>query len=88
MITKTYMIPEENIENLKKKFNAAARKIRKINHELELTMTKGDHTIILVRKIMLRPCDCRSGETVKEVPYEARKVELKIPDKVVFAENN
>lgn len=88
MITKTYMIPEENIENLKKKFNAAARKIRKINTALEPTMTKGDHTIVLVRKIVLRPCDCRSEATVKEIPYEARKVELKIPEEAVFAENN
>lgn len=88
MITKTYMIPEENVENLEKKFNAAARKIRKINPELEPTMTKSNHTIILVRKIELRPCDCRSEATVKEVPYEARRVELKIPDEVVFAENN
>ena len=88
MITKTYMIPEENIENLEKKFNAAARKIRKINPELEPTMTKCDHTIVLVRKIELRPCDCRSESTVKKVPYEARRVELKIPDEVVFAENN
>lgn len=88
MITKTYMIPEENIENLEKKFNAAARKIRKINPELEPTMTKSNHTIILVRKIELRPCDCRSEATVKEIPYEARRVELKIPDEVVFAENN
>ena len=88
MITKTYMIPEENIENLEKKFNVAARKIRKINPELEPTMTKGDHTIVLVRKVEFRPCDCRSEATVKKVPYEARKVELKIPDEVVFAENN
>lgn len=88
MITKTYMIPEENIENLEKKFASAARKIRKINPALEPTMTKGDHTIVLVRKIVLRPCDCRSEATVKEVPYEARKVELKIPDEAVFAENN
>lgn len=88
MITKTYMIPEENVENLEKKFNAAARKIRKISPELEPTMTKGDHTIVLVRKIVLRPCDCRSESTVKKVPYEARRVELKIPDEVVFAENN
>ncbi len=88
MITKTYMIPEENIENLKKKFNAAARKIRKINTALEPTMTEDNHTVVLVRKIELRPCDCRSGWTVKKVPYEARKVELKIPDEVVFAENN
>lgn len=88
MITKAYMIPEENIENLEKKFNAAARKIRKINPELEPTMTKCDHTIVLVRKIELRPCDCRSESTVKKVPYEARRVELKIPDEVVFAENN
>lgn len=88
MITKAYMIPEENIENLEKKFKAAARKIRKINHELEPTMTKSNHTIVLVRKIELRPCDCRSETTVKEVPYEARRVELKIPDEVVFAENN
>ena len=88
MITKAYMIPEENIENLEKKFNVAARKIRKINPELEPTMTKSNHTIILVRKIELRPCDCRSESTVKKVPYEARKVELKIPDEVVFAENN
>ena len=88
MITKTYMIPEENIENLEKKFNVAARKIRKINPELEPTMTKEDHTIVLVRKIEFRSCDCRSEATVKEIPYEARKVELKIPDEVVFAENN
>ena len=88
MITKTYMIPEENVENLEKKFNAAVRKIRKINPELEPTMTKSNHTIILVRKIELRPCDCRSEATVKEIPYEARRVELKIPDEVVFAENN
>lgn len=88
MITKTYMIPEENVENLEKKFNAAARKIRKINPALEPTMTKGDHTIVLVRKIVLRPCDCRSEATVKEIPYESRKVELKIPEEAVFAENN
>ena len=88
MITKTYMIPEENVENLEKKFNAAARKIRKINPELEPTMTKCDNTIVLVRKIELRPCDCRTESTVKKDPYEARRVELKIPDEVVFAENN
>ena len=88
MITKAYMIPEENIENLEKKFNIAARKIRKINPELEPTMTKEDHTIVLVRKVEFRPCDCRSESTVKEVPYEARRVELKIPDEAVFAENN
>ena len=88
MITKTYMIPEENIENLEKKFAAAARKIHKINPELEPAMTKGDHTIVLVRKVILRPCDCRSEATVKKIPYEARMVELKIPDEAVFAENN
>ena len=88
MITKTYMIPEENVENLEKKFNIAARKIRKINPELEPTMTKSNHTIVLVHKIELRPCDCRSETTIKEVPYEARRVELKIPDEAVFAENN
>lgn len=88
MITKAYMIPEENVENLEKKFNIAARKIRKINPELEPTMTKSNHTIVLVRKIEFRPCDCRSESTVKEVPYEARRVELKIPDEAVFAENN
>ncbi len=88
MITKTYVIPEENIENLKKKFNAAARKIRKINTALEPTMTEDNHTVVLVRKIELRPCDCRSESTVKKVPYEARKVELKIPEEAVFAENN
>ena len=82
------MIPEENVESLEKKFNAAARKIRKINPGLEPTMTKSDHTIVLVHKIELRPCDCRSEATVKEVPYEARRVELKIPDEAVFAENN
>lgn len=88
MIVKSYMIPEENIENLEKKFSIAARKIRKISPELEPTMTKSDHTIVLVRKIELRPCDCRSESTIKKVPYEARRVELKIPDEVVFAENN
>lgn len=88
MIVKSYMIPEENIENLEKKFSIAARKIRKISPELEPTMTKSDHTIVLVRKIELRPCDCRSESTIKKVPYEARRVELKIQDEVVFAENN
>ena len=88
MITKTYMIPEENVESLEKKFNIATRKIRKINPELEPTMTKENHTIVLVRKIVLRPCDCRSEATVKEIPYEARMMELKIPDEAVFAENN
>ena len=88
MIIKSYMIPEENVENLEKKFNIAARKIRKINPELEPTMTKSNHTIVLVHKIELRPCDCRSETTIKEVPYEARRVELKIPDEAVFAENN
>ena len=68
MITKTYMVPEENVENLEKKFNAAARKIRKINPELEPTMTKEDHTIVLARKIEFRPCDGRSELTVKKVP--------------------
>ena len=88
MIIKSYMIPEENVESLEKKFNTAARKIRKINPELEPTMTKSNHTIVLVHKIELRPCDCRSETTIKEVPYEARRVELKIPDEAVFAENN
>lgn len=88
MIIKTYMIPEENVESLEKKFNTAVRKIRKINPELEPTMTKSNHTIVLVHKIELRPCDCRSETTIKEVPYEARRVELKIPDEAVFAENN
>ena len=88
MIIKSYMIPEENIENLEKKFASAARKIHKINPVLEPTMTKGDHTIVLVRKIVLLPCDCRSEATVKEIPYEARKVELEIPEEAVFAENN
>lgn len=88
MITKTYMIPEENVENLEKKFSIAARKIRKINPELEPTMTKSNHTVVLVRKIELRPCDCRSESTIKKVPYEARRMELKIPDETVFAENN
>ena len=72
MITKAYMIPEENIESLEKKFAASARKIRKINPELEPTMTKSDRAIVLVRKVVLRPCDCRSEATVKEIPYEAR----------------
>ena len=88
MITKTYMIPEENIESLENKFLSAAHKIRKINSKLEPAMTKSDHTIVLTHKIELRPCDCRSETTIKEVPYEARRVELKIPDEVVFADNN
>ena len=87
MITKTYMIPEENVENLEKKFNAAARKIRKINPELEPTMTKGDHTIVLIREIEIVPPDCRTNSFVKKVPYEAREIEIDIPDEVVFAED-
>lgn len=88
MIVKSYMIPEENIGSFEKKFLSAAHKIRKINPELEPTMTKSDHTVVLIRKIEIRPCDCRSETTIKEVPYEARRVELKIPDEVVFAEND
>lgn len=87
MITKTYMIPEENVENLEKKFNTAARKIRKINPELEPTMTKGDHTVILTRNIEIVPSDCRTSSFVKKVPYEAREIEINIPDGVVFAED-
>ena len=87
MITKTYMIPEENVENLEKKFNAAARKIRKINPELEPTMTKSNHTVILTRNIEIVPSDCRTSSFVKKVPYEAREIEINIPDGVVFAED-
>ena len=87
MTTKTYMIPEENVENLEKKFNAAARKIRKINPELEPTMTKEDHTIVLIRKIEVIPSDCRTNSSVKKVPYEAREIAINIPDGAVFAEN-
>lgn len=87
MITKTYMIPEENVENLEKKFNAAARKIRKINPELEPTMTKSNHTVVLTREIEIVPPDCRTSSFVKKVPYEAREIEIDIPDEVVFAED-
>lgn len=75
-------------EALEKVSNNEGRGRRKIKAILEPTMTKSNHTIVLVRKIELRPCDCRSESTVKKVPYEARRVELKIPDEVVFAENN
>lgn len=68
MITKAYMIPEENVENLEKKFNIAARKIRKINTELEPTMTKEDHTIVLVRKIVFR----RSEKTCSTMRIQQR----------------
>lgn len=51
MITKTYMIPEENVENLEKKFNAAARKIRKINPEFEPKLFRSHRTVILTREI-------------------------------------
>ena len=51
MITKTYMIPEENVENLEKKLNAAARKIRKINPKLEPNLFRGLRTVILTREI-------------------------------------
>ena len=71
-MVKSYMIPEENIESLEKKFNSAARKIRKINPDLKLGMTKDEYTVVL---------------THEEIPYEARRVELKIPDEVVFADN-
>lgn len=87
MITKTYMIPEENVENLEKRLNAAARKIRKINPALEPTMTKDDHTIVLIRKIEVIPSDCRTISSVKKVPYEAREIAINIPDGAVFAEN-
>lgn len=87
MITKTYMIPEENVENLEKKFNAAARKIRKINPELEPTMTKSNHTVVLTKEIEIVPPDCRTSSFVKKVPYEAREIEIDIPDDVVFAED-
>lgn len=87
MITKTYMIPEENVENLEKKFNAAARKIRKINPKLEPKMFRSHRTVILTREIEIVPPDCRTNSFVKKVPYEAREIEIDIPDGVVFAED-
>lgn len=87
MITKTYMIPEENVENLEKKFNAAARKIRKINPKLEPKMFISHRTVILTREIEIIPSDCRTSSFVKKVPYEAREIEIDIPDGVVFAED-
>lgn len=87
MITKTYMIPEENVENLEKKFNAAARKIRKINPKLEPKMFISHRTVILTREIEIVPPDCRTSSFVKKVPYEAREIEIDIPDGVVFAED-
>lgn len=87
MITKTYMIPEENVENLEKKFNAAARKIRKINPELEPKLLKSNRTVVLTREIEIVPPDCRTSSFVKKVPYEAREIEIDIPDEVVFAED-
>lgn len=87
MITKTYMIPEENVESLEKKFNAAARKIRKINPEFVPTLVKSDNTVVLTRKVEVISPDCRTGSFVKTVPYEAREITLEIPDEVVFAED-
>lgn len=87
MITKTYMIPEENVENLEKKFNAAARKIRKINPELEPKLFRSHRTVILTREIEIVPPDCRTSSFVKKIPYEAREIEIDIPDGVVFAED-
>ena len=87
MITKTYMIPEENVENLEKKFNAATRKIRKINPELEPKLFRSHRTVILTREIEVIPPDCRTSSFVKKVPYEAREIEIDIPDGVVFAED-
>lgn len=87
MITKTYMIPEENVENLEKKFNAAARKIRKINPKFEPKMFISHRTVILTREIEIVPPDCRTSSFVKKVPYEAREIEIDIPDGVVFAED-
>lgn len=87
MITKTYMIPEENVENLEKKFNAAARKIRKINPEFLPTLTKSENTVVLTRKIEVVSPDCHTGSFVKTVPYEAREITLEIPDGVVFIED-
>lgn len=87
MITKIYMIPEENVENLEKKFNAAARKIRKINPELEPNLFRSYRTVILTREIEIVPPDCRTSSFVKRVPYEAREIEIDIPDEVVFAED-
>lgn len=87
MITKIYMIPEENVENLEKKFNAAARKIRKINSELEPKLFRSHRTVVLTREIEIVPPDCRTSSFVKKVPYEAREIEIDIPDRVVFAED-
>ena len=87
MITKTYMIPEENVESLEKKFNSAARRIRKISQEFEPTMTKSDNTVILTRKVEIVSPDCRTGSFVKTIPYEAREITLEIPDEVVFIED-
>lgn len=87
MIAKTYMIPEENVENLEKKFNAAARKIRKINPELEPKLFRNHRTVVLTREVEIVPPDCRTSSFVKKVPYEAREIEIDIPDGVVFAED-
>lgn len=87
MITKTYMIPEENVENLEKKFNAAARKIRKINPKLKPELFRSLRTVVLTREIEIVPPDCRTSSFVKKVPYEAREIELDIPERVVFAED-
>lgn len=87
MITKTYMIPEENVENLEKKFNAAARKISKINPGLKPKLFKSNRTVVLTKEIEIVPPDCRTSSFVKKVPYEAREIEIDIPDEVVFAED-
>lgn len=87
MITKTYMIPEENVENLEKKFNSAARKISKINPGLKPKLFKSNRTAVLTREIKIVPPDCRTNSFVKKVPYEAREIEIDIPDEVVFAED-
>lgn len=87
MIAKTYMIPEENVENLEKKFNAAARKIRKINPEFEPKLFRNHRTVVLTREVEIVPPDCRTSSFVKKVPYEAREIEIDIPDGVVFAED-
>lgn len=87
MITKTYMIPEENVERLEKKFNSAARRIRKISQEFEPTMTKSGNTVILTREVEIISPDCRTDSFVKTIPYEAREITLEIPDEVVFIED-
>ena len=87
MITKTYRIPVENIESLKKKFSAMSRKISKIDASLVPSMEIDDTTTIAKRLVTIMPEDCRGEAKVLSIPYEVRNATITFSEDAVKADN-